>query len=247
MSFDEIFDLTAGVYFNFYNITKDAFVSHFFFFFIKLIELNSIRFGGNIRIGSYYPETTYCVLSIFFSDRNNITDICRDGDAANRYHHRRLELLRILLHFLGSFASLLWHFFVLSNWWPKLVLRPPLFFLTCHSRGTLWHDDLLQSSSRKRGCSLIIKVHDFSTLSVVVLSIMPLKLQRIAPRGRWPSENAICKLDEILQFKSNSPPKGVCIYPSITRTWNFCKFCRTFIPVPGTCVRFIKIFQGRQP
>ena len=29
------------------------------------------------------------------------------------------------------------------------------------------------------------------------------------------------------------PLEGVCIYPGNTRSRNFCKFCRTFIPVPG--------------
>ena len=43
-----------------------------------------------------------------------------------------------------------------------------------------------------------------------------------------------CKLDGILRFKSNSPPEGVCTYPGITRTRNFCKLA--LMPVPGSAV-----------
>ena len=35
-------------------------------------------------------------------------------------------------------------------------------------------------------------------------------------------------------------PGGVCIYPGITRTRDFRKFCRTFIPVPGTSVSSVR-------
>ena len=35
------------------------------------------------------------------------------------------------------------------------------------------------------------------------------------------------------------PPEGVCLYPGITRTRNCCKFCRAFIPVPGTIVSYV--------
>ena len=45
-----------------------------------------------------------------------------------------------------------------------------------------------------------------------------------------------CNFDGILHFKSNSFPKAL-YYLGITRTRNFCKFCKTFIPVPGTSVR----------
>ena len=45
-------------------------------------------------------------------------------------------------------------------------------------------------------------------------------------------------LNPQLQFEL--PPEGVCNYPGITRTRNFCKFCRTFIPVPGTSVSSVR-------
>ena len=43
-----------------------------------------------------------------------------------------------------------------------------------------------------------------------------------------------------LPLKMELPPEGVCIYPGITRTRNVCKFCRTFIPVPGTSVGSVR-------
>ena len=57
------------------------------------------------------------------------------------------------------------------------------------------------------------------------------------PRGRWPSEKMPCKLDGILHYKSNSSPEGVYLPAGITRTRNFCEFCTTVIPVPGSSVR----------
>ena len=61
-----------------------------------------------------------------------------------------------------------------------------------------------------------------------------------------------CKLDGILHLKSNST-EGVYLpgyypYPELlrvlynihTRTKNFCEFCTTFIPVPGTSVRSVR-------
>ena len=60
------------------------------------------------------------------------------------------------------------------------------------------------------------------------------------PRGRWPSENMPCKLDEILHFKSNSSLEDVYFPAGITRTRNFCELCRTFIPVPRTSVSSVR-------
>ena len=38
----------------------------------------------------------------------------------------------------------------------------------------------------------------------------------------------------------NPPPRG-CLYPH-TRTRNFCKLCRTFVPVPGTSLSSVQRF-----
>ena len=37
-----------------------------------------------------------------------------------------------------------------------------------------------------------------------------------------------------------APPPRPCMYLGITRTRNFCKFCRAFIPVPGTSVSSVR-------
>ena len=73
------------------------------------------------------------------------------------------------------------------------------------------------------------------------------------PRGRGPSENAPCKLDGILYFKLNPSsetvyypghfphPELLCVLDHIhTHTKNFCEFCTTVIPVPGTSVRSVR-------
>ena len=79
------------------------------------------------------------------------------------------------------------------------------------------------------------------------------------PRGRWPRENVPCKLDDILRFKSNSSPGGAylpgyypcpellwVLYNIRTRTKNFCEFCTTFIPVPGTSLRSVRPCHNTQ-
>ena len=72
-------------------------------------------------------------------------------------------------------------------------------------------------------------------------------------RGCCPRKNMPCKLEGILQFKSNSSSEGVYLpgyypYPELlwvlcnthTRTKNSCEFCTTYIPVPGTSVRSVR-------
>ena len=64
-------------------------------------------------------------------------------------------------------------------------------------------------------------------------------------------EHVICKLDEIVYFKTSSSPEGVYLPTGITctrnlcefcttRTKNFCELCTTFIPVPETSVRSVR-------
>ena len=65
------------------------------------------------------------------------------------------------------------------------------------------------------------------------------------PRGHWPSENMPSMqvgLNPPLQIEL--PPEAVCIYPGITRTRNFCKFCWAFIPVPGTSVSSVRPYHN---
>ena len=65
MSFDEIFDLTAGVYFNFIILSKDTFELNFSCF------MNPIRFGGNIRIWLLSANHVLRMVNVFFFDRND--------------------------------------------------------------------------------------------------------------------------------------------------------------------------------
>ena len=59
--------------------------------------------------------------------------------------------------------------------------------------------------------------------------------------GKWPGIPVFgyCPwLNPPLQIELS--PEGVCICPGITRTRNFRKFCRAFIPVPGTPGSFVR-------
>ena len=54
-------------------------------------------------------------------------------------------------------------------------------------------------------------------------------------------EHVICKLDEILHFKSSSSPEGVYLPAGITGTRIFCMFCTTSTPVQRTSVSLYDI------
>ena len=55
-----------------------------------------------------------------------------------------------------------------------------------------------------------------------------------------------CHRSWVVSSTSNPtlPPEGVFIYTGITRTRNFCRFCRTFTPVLGTSVRSVRPSQN---
>ena len=68
-----------------------------------------------------------------FPDRNN-TYICRDGEM------QQPSTSRSIFCVFGSFASSLSRHLAYRAVVANMGLRPPLFVLKRHSRGTLWYD-----------------------------------------------------------------------------------------------------------
>ena len=130
--------------------------------------------------------------------------------------HRSLALSSCVF---GSFACLSWH--LADRAGGEIGLATVIIFFTSHSRGTLWYD-LLQNCSRKRGCCPGCHSLRFTIYRLGGGCRQCPRSYDELPRGRWPSENMPCKLDEILilHFKSNSSPDGVILpgyypYPEI--------------------------------
>ena len=142
-----------------------------------------------------YRETSYCVLSMFFS---------RSEKCRFRCHRRSLELSSVFF-----VASLLCRGTWLIELVAKLGLRPPLCCLRQHSRGTLWVDPV-KNSRRVRGCCPGRHPLRFTIIASVVVVDSPQSYNGL-PRGRWHGENMPCKFDEILHCKSNSSPEAVCL------------------------------------
>ena len=161
------------------------------------------------------PRIACC--QCFFSDRNN-------ADLAI------IEVVNCPLP-VFSVASLLCR----STWLIELVekvgLRPPKFVLRRHSRGTVWYD-LLHNSIRERGCcpsQHSLSLHDLSPrwwLSTALKATSDCLGDVVGVRA--------CHTSSMDPPPLQTPPPRPCIYLGFTRTRNFCKFCRTFIPVPGT-------------
>ena len=88
--------------------------------------------------------------------------------------------------------------------------------------------------------SPLIDVHDVSPLPVVVLSIIhTLKATTDCLGDIGPVRT--CHASWIKSSTSNrTPPRGGVHLPGYTLTRDFCKLCRTFIPVPGTSVSYVR-------
>ena len=123
----------------------------------------------------------------------------------------------------------------------KLGLGPPLVFLRRRSRGTLWYDQLQNSSGsgrRERSCcpgrhSLMSTIYRLGGRCRKLS-----KLRRIA-------SETLTQWGHAMQARWSPPPlqseflhRGRVFTRVFTRTWNFCRFCRIFIPVRGTSVWF---------
>ena len=143
------------------------------------------------------------------------------------YYPLRFRSVRLLVVALGR-----------SSWWQLWPCDHHDFFFEAPPPGyaVLW-----AVCSRERGCCPIRYSLRFTIFRLGGWSsIMVTQLLRIASGTLAQWEHAICKLGEILHFKSNSSPEGVHLPAGITRTRNFCEFCTTSIPVQTTSVSSVR-------
>ena len=100
------------------------------------IEFDSIWWKDTWYEFGSYPETTYCILSVF-----PIGIIHRSAVMAMQ----QPSTSRTIFCVVGSFASSLSRHLAYRAVVANIGLRPPLFVLKRHSRGTLWYDQLQRS------------------------------------------------------------------------------------------------------
>ena len=165
----------------------------------------------------FYRETTCCVLSnVFFPI------VLSHGSAVTAMQLPSTFELCCVFSVVSLLCRGTW---LLSSWWKKMGMRPPLFHLKRHSRGTLLLYDLLQRSIAVSAAVAPVATHWGSRFIASLgdgLSIIHNSLEATTDCLGDIGPVRTCHASWIKSSTSNRTPARC-------PTRNFCKFCT---PVP---------------